>query len=220
MTDKITSIQEMESLLDQAVGDYAYVHVTKGEDAAEPLLQRLNNMIENGAVPEALKQKTRRKIRSLGFQKEKNVMELLDEELLKPATAERETSLLLTPQDSALLVAMSGQFASSDHSDMDNLLSAIAVKLRKNSTLDPADEPPGPDASARETDIRLTALELTVLDQLFDEVDWPDASQSKQWWHMNNLSIKVKQGISSIKSDILSELIDARRHRMRTEFGE
>lgn len=220
MTDKITSIQEMESLLDQAVGDYAYVHTTKGEDAAEPFLQRLNDMIDNGAVPEALKQRTRRDIRSLGLKKEKNVMELLNEELLKPATAERETSLLLTHQDSALLVTISEKFVSSDHPDTDGLLSGIAVKLRKNSMLDATDEPSEQAATAGERDIVLTALELSVLDQLFDEVEWPDASQSKQWWHMNNLSIKIKQGISSIKSDILSELMDARRHRMKTEFGE
>ncbi|MEB0006342.1 hypothetical protein QN412_16745 [Pseudomonas sp. RTB3] len=220
MTDNSPSIHEMERLLEQAVVNYAHVHTTKGEDAAEPFLQRLNDMIEDRAVPEVLKQRARRNIRSLGFQKEKNVMELLEEELKKPAVLERVTDLLLIPQDFASLIAMCEQFASEDHSQEGNLLSDVAVKLREKPILDSADDTTEETATVAETAIRLTALELTVLDELFEEVTWPDASQSKQWYHMNALSIKIKQGLTSIRSDIMSELMDARRRRMQIEFGE
>lgn len=220
MTDNSPSIHEMERLLEQAVVNYAHVHMTKGEDAAEPFLQRLNDMIEDRGVPEVLKQRARRDIRSLGIQKEKNVMELLEEELKKPAVLERVTDLLLIPQDFASLIAMCEQFASEDHSQEGNLLSDVAVKLREKSILDSADDSTEETATVAETAIRLTALELTVLDELFEEVTWPDASQSKQWYHMNALSIKIKQGLTSIRSDIMSELMDARRRRMQIEFGE
>lgn len=216
MTDNSPSVHEMERLLEQAIVNYSYVHMTKGEEAAEPFLQRLNEMIADGAIPEALKQKTRRNIRSLGFQKEKNVIELLHEELRKPAALERVTDLMLMPKDLELLIATCEQFASDNLLKGESLISSVALKLREKSILDSAEK----TETVAEIAIRLTAMELAVLDELFDEVPWPDASQPKQWYHMNDLSIKIKQGLTNIKSDIMAELMDARRRRMQIEFGE
>lgn len=216
MTDNSPSVHEMERLLEQAIVNYSYVHMTKGEEAAEPFLQRLNEMIADGAIPEALKQKTRRNIRSLGFQKEKNVIELLHEELRKPAALERVTDLMLMLKDLELLIATCEQFASDNLLKGESLISSVALKLREKSILDSAEK----TETVAEIAIRLTAMELAVLDELFDEVPWPDASQPKQWYHMNDLSIKIKQGLTNIKSDIMAELMDARRRRMQIEFGE
>lgn len=61
----------------------------------------------------------------------------------------------------------------------------------------------------RETDVRLTLQELETLSALCDDVS-VEASQSKLWWHMNNLTIKLAQAKRRIEGDVLGGVMDSK----------
>ncbi|MEN5042910.1 hypothetical protein [Pseudomonas koreensis] len=212
MSDHSASIHEMKRLLNQVFEDYVEAHLTEGESVAEPIFQRLNDLIANDLVPDDLKKETRKKIRSLGFKKEKNILELYDEELQKPSTALRETDLQLLPKDLPVLIELCNQVIAKEDTEAFEIIDSIVERLKKANTLDPIDP--------EKTIVRLTALQLTVLENLFEDEFRPGLEDRELWWHANDLGLRLKAGLKQLRGEITLELIDARQRKMKSEYGD